>query len=75
MKEELKFIKENKAWGIVDLLEGAKRVKCKWVFKAKCDSKGNVEQYKVELVTKGFTQKDCIDYKETFLPILKKDSL
>jgi len=59
----------------VELREGCKRVGCKWVFKTKRDSLGNIEHYKTQLVAKGFTQNDGIDYKETFLPISKKDSL
>ena len=56
------------------LLEGAKSIGCKWIFKTKKDSKGNVERYKARLVGKGFTQKEGIDYKETFSPVSSKDS-
>ncbi|WVZ16815.1 hypothetical protein V8G54_009797 [Vigna mungo] len=75
MKEELKSMDDNKVWDLVELPKGSKRVGCKWVFKTKHDSKGNIERYKSRLVAKGFTQKDGIDYKETFSPVSKKDSL
>ena len=43
-------------------------------FKTKKDLLGNIERYKARLVTKGFTQKERIDYKETFSLVSKKDS-
>ena len=74
MKEELKSMDDNQVWDLVELPESSKQVGCKWVFKTKRDSKGNIERYKARLIAKGFTQKDGIDYKETS-PVSKKDSL
>ena len=75
MEEELKSMKDNEVWDIIELPKGIKTIGCQWIFKTKHDFNGNVERYKVRLVAKGYTQKEGIDYKETFSPISKKDSL
>eukprot|EP00253_Pinus_taeda_P019588 PITA_19588 len=75
MKGEMNSIKSNKIWDLVDFPNGAKAIGCKWVFKAKKDSLGNIKRYKARLVAKGFIQKEGIDYTKTFSPLSKKESL
>ena len=43
IKDEMISISHNKAWNLVDLLDGSKPIRCKWVFKTKRDAKGQVE--------------------------------
>ena len=74
MKNELKSIEQNKAWDLYELFEDCKRVECKWVFKSKRDSNDNIEGHKAKLIAKCFTQKDGVDYRETFSPVSKKVS-
>jgi Reverse transcriptase (RNA-dependent DNA polymerase) len=65
MDEEIKSMYDNNVWDIVPLPEGVKPIGCKWIFKTKNDSEGNVERYKTQLVAKGFTQKEGIDFSDT----------
>jgi hypothetical protein len=74
MEEELKSMSSNDVWDLVDIPNGVKPVGCEWVYKTKRDSKGNVKRFKAWLVAKGFTQKEGVDYNETFSPVSKKDS-
>ena len=74
MNDVIKSIKDNDVWDLVQLPKGVKHIGCKWIFKAKRVSKGDVERYKARLIAKGFTQKEGIDYKETFSPVSSKDS-
>jgi hypothetical protein len=74
MEEELRSMSSNDVWDIVEIPDGAKRVGCKCVYKTKYDYKMKIERFKTRLVAKGFTQREGIDYTETFSPISKKDS-
>jgi hypothetical protein len=74
MEEELRSMSSNDVWDLVEIPDGAKRVGCKWVFKMKYDSKEKIERFEVSLVAKGYTQREEIDYTETFSHVSKKDS-
>jgi len=47
----------------------------RWIFKFKRNSNGEIIKRKSRLVAKGFMQEYGIDYKETFVPTLKQDSI
>lgn len=57
-------------WELVDSPDGYQSVGCKWMFKTKRDTNGNVDRYKTRLVVKGFTQQSCIDFAETFFSLV-----
>ena len=70
MEVEMNSMNTNDVWDLEEIPNGAKTVGCEWVYKTKYDSKGNVERYKAWLVVKGFTQREWIDYDESFLSSL-----
>ena len=69
----MKSMASNGVWDLVELLDGSKPIGCKWVFKTKTDSNDKVD-YKTKLVAKGFSQKEGIDYIETFSLVSTNDS-
>ena len=52
MEHEMNSMSSNDVWDLEEIPKGAKTVGCKWVYKTKYDSNGNVEKYKARLVQK-----------------------
>ncbi|CAI7855772.1 unnamed protein product [Closterium sp. NIES-53] len=68
-------IEENCTWELVELPEGRKAITSKWLFKIKSDADGKIKCYKSRLVAKGYQQKEKVDYKELFAPVVKPTTL
>ncbi|KAI0994848.1 hypothetical protein K3495_g13334 [Podosphaera aphanis] len=69
--EEVRSLQDKGAIKIISLSEfprNRKPMKCKWVFKKKFLANGDVDKSKARCTAKGFTQRQGIDYHETFAP-------
>ena len=75
MKDEMTSMSYNKVWSLVDFPNCCRPIRRQWVFKTKRNAKGQVERYKTRLLAKGYSQREGIDFKETFSPMSTKDSL
>ncbi|GKD59696.1 putative ribonuclease H-like domain-containing protein, partial [Tanacetum coccineum] len=64
IQEELLRFKLQKVWTLVDLPNGKRAIRTKWVFRNKKDERGIVVRNKVRLVAQGYTQEEGINYDE-----------
>ena len=67
MMEEYQLIMKNDVWDIVPKPENKSLVYSKWIYKIKHATNGSIEKYKAIFVARGFSQKEGIDYEETFV--------
>nr|GEX21455.1 hypothetical protein [Tanacetum cinerariifolium] len=75
MQEELLQFKLQKVWTLVDLLNGKRATRTKWVFRNKNDEKGIVIRNKERLVAQGYTQEEGIDYDEVFAHVARIEAI
>ena len=75
MKAKMDSMVSNQVWVLVEVPISVKSIGCKWVFKTKKDSLGNLKRHKARLVANGFTQREGINYIKIFSLVSRKDSL
>ena len=62
---------KNHVWEVVPNPEGKSLVSSKWIYKIKHTVDGSIEKNKSIFVAHGFSQKEGIDYEETFSPVAR----
>ncbi|KAA0054839.1 gag/pol protein [Cucumis melo var. makuwa] len=69
MDLEMESMYSNSVWTLVEQPNDVKPIGCKWIYKRKRDQAGKTQTFKARLVANGYTQKEGIDYEETFSPV------
>jgi hypothetical protein len=74
MQEELNNFKRNEVWSLVERPK-QNVVGTKWVFRNKQDEHGVVTRNQAQLVAKGYSQVEGLDFDETFAPVVRLESI
>ena len=64
--KEYQLIKRNDAQDVDLRPKGKSAVTCIWIYKIQDATDGSIEGYKERFVAQGFSQKEGMDYEETF---------
>jgi hypothetical protein len=75
MMEEYSSIMKNDVWEVVPRPEGKSVIGSRWIYKIKHVADGSVDKFKARFVAKGFSQKEGIDFSETFAPVARYSSI
>nr|GFA12245.1 hypothetical protein [Tanacetum cinerariifolium] len=74
MQEELYQFDPLDVWELVDRPLCKNIINMKWLWKNKHDEENTVIRNKSRLVAKGYTQKEGVDFKESFTPVARLEA-
>jgi hypothetical protein len=74
MHEEVENFERNQVWESVEPPPNCKLIGTKWVWKNKEGENGEVVRNKSRLVAQGYSQKEGIDYEESFAPVARLEA-
>lgn len=75
IKSEIESHLKNNTWKIVHRNQSKNLIDSKLVLKYKYNVDGEVNRRKARLVARGFSQKEGLDYSETFAPVAKMSTI
>ena len=75
MEKELEQIEKNDTWSLVPWPKDKNVIGTKCIFRNKLNEDGEVIKNKARLVCKGYSQKEGIDYGETFAPVARIEAV
>ncbi|GJU30866.1 putative ribonuclease H-like domain-containing protein [Tanacetum coccineum] len=75
MQEELLQFKLQEVWTLMELPNGKRAIRTKWVFRNKKDERGIVIKNKARLVAQRYTQEEGIEYDEVFALVARIEEI
>jgi hypothetical protein len=75
MEEKIESLRKNDTWDLVTLIYGSNPIGSKWVFKKKTNATCHVKKFKAQLVAKGYSQVEGVNFGEIFSRVAKLTSI
>lgn len=71
MDTEYSALLKNETWELVPPKKGINLIDSRWVYKIKRKVDSSVDRFKAHLVARGFKRRFCVDYLDTYCPVVK----